>query len=49
MFNNVNHIIEIVQRLLYETRLRFADLDAWCCMIIGEFCAGGAGQFALIG
>ena len=31
---------EIVQRLLYETRLRLVDLNGWSSQIIGDFCAG---------
>ncbi len=30
---------EIVQSLLYETRVRFVDLDRWSFQIMGGFCA----------
>ncbi len=34
---------------LYETRLRFVELDRWSCQIIGYFCAGRADLLAATG
>ena len=31
---------EIVQHLLYETRLRLIDMNKWSTRTIGEFCTG---------
>ena len=37
---------EIVPSLLYETRVRFLDLDRRSVHIMGEFCEGKVEQFA---
>ncbi len=39
---------EIVQRLLYEIRVRFVDLDRLSFQIIGDFCARKADVLAAI-
>lgn len=40
---------EIVQSFLYETRLRFVDLDRRSSQIIGHFCTGKADVLAACG
>ncbi len=40
---------EIVQCLLYETRLRFIHLDRWSTRIIGDFCSGTTDALAACG
>lgn len=40
---------EIVQSPLYETRVRFVDVDRRSFQIIGDFCAGKAKPLAAIG
>ncbi len=39
---------EIVRGLLYETRVRFVDLDRRSSQIIGDFCAGKPATLAAI-
>ncbi len=34
---------EVVENLMYETRVRFIDLDRWSLRIIGDLCARAGG------
>ena len=40
---------ELVRSLIYETRVRFIDVDERSLQIIGEFCAGEAAPAAATG
>ena len=40
---------ELVPNLLYETRVRFVDLDRRALQTIADFCAENAGQWAATG
>ncbi len=40
---------DIVERQLYETRLRFVELDSWSTRVIREFCTGASNALAACG